>query len=93
MLIALDYDGTFTEDPELWIAFILKAKSNNHRVIIATMRYPSESAVVNHQLESLVDGIVFTSRRAKKQAVQDILGEDPDIWIDDHPEWLFEDAI
>lgn len=93
MLIALDYDGTYTADPELWDAFIANAVERGHRVIIATMRYPNESAEVISNLANKVDGFVFTSRKAKKQEVRLQLKEDPDIWIDDNPDWLYEDAL
>lgn len=42
MLIALDYDGTFTEDPTLWVSFIAMAQAHGHDVIGVTMRYEFE---------------------------------------------------
>ncbi len=93
MLIALDYDGTYTADPELWDQFISNARARGHEVIIATMRIKGfEEYDVNRQLEGKVDKIIYTDRRAKKAEVIRQY-KNPDIWIDDMPEWLFEDAI
>ena len=38
MDIALDFDETFTVDPELWAGFIDLAKSRGHNVTIVTYR-------------------------------------------------------
>ena len=41
MLIALDYDDTFTRDPEGWLNFAKLMKSRGHEIIGVTMRYLS----------------------------------------------------
>lgn len=94
MLIALDFDGTYTADPEMWDAFIKNAQERGHEVIVATMRYKeTESDYVEMCVGNKVNAIVYTNRKAKKSAVRKQTGKDPDIWIDDNPEWLFEDAL
>ncbi len=94
MLIALDFDGTYTADPELWDSFIKDMKSRGHEIIIATMRYEGEeeAEILKYGLDKKVDKIIYTNRLAKKSAVQRQY-KHVDIWIDDMPEWLFEDAI
>ena len=92
MLICIDYDGTYTEDPLLWSMFIVQAKNKNHKVICCTMRYEkSEGDEVKMYLEGLVDKIYFTEREAKKKYLSN-LGIFPKIWIDDMPELLFYDT-
>lgn len=89
MIIALDYDKTYTADPILWDEFIGCCRLAKHEVICLTMRYPSES---------ILDGpaqwgcpIYYTSRKAKLiWAKQNNIHVD--IWIDDNPAWLFDDA-
>lgn len=81
MRIALDYDKTYTADPELWDQFIRDAKSRGHEVFIATMRHPHE-AIENPPVE-----VVYTSRKAKIHIVV------ADIWIDDSPHWIFQDVL
>lgn len=77
MLIALDYDGTYTADPVLWDSFIAKAKERGHKVKIATMRHPSEP------IPDIGLDVVYTSRKAKFGCMP------ADIWIDDNPQYLF----
>lgn len=94
MLIALDYDGTYTADPELWDEFISKAIMRGHQVYCVTMRYAdSENLEVERDLGEKVDKIIYTNRKAKKQAFRMQCDENPDIWIDDNPDWLYEDAL
>ena len=81
MIIALDYDKTYTVDPELWISFIETAQSRGHDVKIVTMRYPEET------IDNVPCDVVYTSRQAKRKCFS------ADIWIDDSPHWIFEDAL
>lgn len=81
MIIALDYDNTYTADPGLWGDFIYSAKSRGHTVKIVTMRHPSEPVP-----DMRID-VVYTSRMAKSKVVS------ADIWIDDSPHWIYQDAL
>lgn len=93
MLIALDYDDTYTADPILWDLFIEQAKQRGHEVFCVTMRYADkESQEVEENLGDKVDRIIYTNRKAKKVVFRMQCGRNPDIWIEDTPEWLFEDA-
>ena len=93
LLIALDYDGTYTEDPKLWDAFIALATRAGHRVICCTMRYEdTEGDEVKDLLRGKVERIFFTGRKNKTEALgaHEVF---PDIWIDDAPHWILQDAI
>ena len=89
LIISLDYDYTYTEDPILWNTFLSVAKDRGHQVYVVTMRYPEEP--IDDEVARFVDGVIYTSRKAKKAyvALKDI---HIDIWIDDNPLWLFTDA-
>lgn len=89
LTIALDYDGTVTADPDLWIDFLKRASARNHRVAIVTMRSPDEP--VDNPLVALAWRVIYTSRQAK-QAFVHSRGIRVDIWIDDQPNYIFEDA-
>jgi len=82
MNIALDYDGTFTEDPGLWLKFIESAQAHGHTVMLVTMRYPVEQ--VTSQLKCPVH---YTSRQAKRRYMQN-MGIEIQVWIDDIPEFI-----
>jgi hypothetical protein len=86
MRIALDYDGTYSADPGLWDQFVTHALLQGHSVTCVTMRYPHELAVVPHI------HTIYTSHKAKKLYVERVLGLHFDVWIDDIPEYLFQDA-
>ena len=91
MIIALDYDGTFTEDPDLWIEYILDARSRNHRIVIVTLRYASEN-IPEEIVHSVGGGNVFYTGRKAKKPFMAVLGIHPNVWIDDHPQSVFLDA-
>ena len=80
MLIALDYDKTYTADPALWDSFVYLAQSRGHTVKIVTMRRPDEAIDTN------IADVVYTSRKAKAAVIR------ADIWIDDSPHWVYQDA-
>lgn len=79
MKIALDYDGTYTLDPEFWDAFIFEAKDRGHSVVIVTSRSkdePIESKTACH--------VIYCSYDAKEKFYN------PDIWIDNDPRYITE---
>lgn len=79
MKIALDHDGTYTNDMQFWDAFIELAHRHGHEVVCVTMRFPEESI-------SMPCNVIYTSRQAK------VLHYEADIWIDDNPRWIFTGA-
>lgn len=85
MKIGLDYDGTITAAPELWLAFYYTAIAQGHEVVVVTMRHPEEA------VEDFPAKVIYTGRKAKKLWC-DKQGIDIDIWIDDRPAWLFQDS-
>ena len=87
MNIALDFDATYTEDPELWNRFIANAKLRGHTVYCVTMRSPSEGGEVEKALAARVDGIFYTSRELKR-AFCNRNSIHIDVWIDDTPEFI-----
>jgi hypothetical protein len=92
MMIALDYDDTYTRDPEFWDEVIAIAKSRGHSVICATMRHESEGRDVLGDLGGVVEAFVFTDRKAKYKAVHEA-GYMPSVWIDDSPHFIHMDAL
>lgn len=91
-IISIDYDHTYTADPALWDSFIASAKRRGHTVICVTLRKPTslKGQEVSKWLAYKVDAIVFTSGKAKDEAVL-VLGWDVDIWIDDDVQYILKD--
>jgi hypothetical protein len=79
MKIALDYDNTFTRDPDLWICFVGMAYMRGHEVTIVTSR--------NEATPVPVTGIevIYCAFKAKDQHY------DADVWIDDDPKHIHHD--
>jgi hypothetical protein len=88
MIIAIDYDGTYTKDKMLWNNFISSAVDMGHTVNMVTMRYESEP--VTYDGDTPIE-IVYTSRKAKKNHMENI-GVHVSIWIDDQPQFIYENA-
>ena len=91
LILSLDFDGCYTEDPVGWEAFIYMMRNRGHQIWVITMRYPHEGAPVEKALKDKVDRIVYTSRRAKTAYAND-KAMLIDIWIDDSPLWLMVNA-
>ncbi|MCR4284924.1 MAG: hypothetical protein NUV97_02670 [archaeon] len=89
MLLALDYDETYTRDPIFWDLVIELAKTRGHVFICATMRHEHEGQEVIQALQHKIEKIIFTGRKAKFDFVNQA-GYYPSIWIDDMPHFLFQ---
>lgn len=84
MLIALDYDETYTADPAMWDAWLRLAADHGHEVVCVTMRHA-------HEWVRMPCEVIYTGRRAKAQHMAE-LGRMPHIWIDDSPHWIFQSS-
>lgn len=92
MNLSLDYDNTYTRDPWAWNGFIRMFREMGHKIYVVTMRYEeNEGHIVKKELADKVDGIFFTSRKAKKSFMFE-QGISIDVWIDDIPFFVDNDA-
>lgn len=80
MLIAIDYDDTYTADPALWDVFIAVASSRGHEVICVTGRRASQP--VGLELPT-----VYADGEYKREAAERA-GYRVDVWIDDMPGYV-----
>lgn len=90
--IAVDYDDTYTADPELWYDFMRTAQDRGHKVFICTYRddrydVDAELSYLEVQFE-----IVYTRGVAKKWWCEQFGPGEVDIWIDDKPERIYENS-
>lgn len=86
MNLALDYDDTYTRDPEFWNLMIDLAQHRGHKVYCITARSERHSEEVLTDLARRPgrDSILFTGGRAKKSFAYS-RGISIDVWIDDSP--------
>ena len=98
-LIAIDYDGTYTECPRIWNVFIQAAKQWGYEVWIVTSRY--EPGLQGSDLPPLFNGepvtsvpqnvpVVYCNGRAKEEFVWHECGRRVDIWCDNDPKHIVE---
>lgn len=85
MRIAIDFDDTYTRDPDMWDAFISNARERGHKVYCVTWR-STEQAIENdiaYKSPKFTD-VIYCDLRAKRKFCEDrnIL---IDVWIDDNP--------
>jgi acid phosphatase class B len=87
MIIALDYDQTFTLDPDFWREVIHKAKEKGHDIRVVTSRWPEKEPGVCKIISQMFTDIPihFTCKKPKRQFMKK-LGLKVDVWIDDRPE-------
>ena len=91
MLIALDYDDTWTRDPDAWYAAMKIMKAAGHTIYGVTMRYPREATGMDMRYVDVCDKLLFTSREAKWYYTRN-KGILIDVWIDDSPHWILRSA-
>lgn len=82
MNIAIDYDNTYTADPELFDSFIALAKARKHRVWIVSAR---RNTPENREIVNVPDVLTVLTGLAAKQWYMEQCGVRVDIWIDDDP--------
>ena len=93
MFIALDFDGTYTEDPKLWSNFISQAITSGHRIAFVTMRHDNERESIESAIKHMPYMKVFYTGRKAKKPFMASLNQNPDIWIDDNPHWINQDSM
>jgi len=89
--IALDWDDTFTADPEGFKAIIRCFQSLGHSVIIVTLR---DNQDTDDRMSELRDKygveVIFCAGQSKERIIRE-LGLQINIWIDDNPRYIVND--
>lgn len=86
MIISIDYDDTWTADPQMWARIVKMMRARGHTVIAVTNRpnLPRYTQAVKRDLGAYVEDIIFAGPMPKRQAAAN-LGYNVDVWIDDFP--------
>ena len=83
MNIAIDYDGTYGEDVEMWKEIIHLMKDSGHKVYCITKRYRHLASDIKKNLPSGVP-IIFVKTKYKTDTTNKMRLK-VDVWIDDKP--------
>lgn len=89
LIFGIDFDNTWSADPDLLALFVESLRTRGHSAVIVTGR--SDVGMfgieVQRAVESLGIPIVFAARRWKRAAALEE-GFKVDIWMDDMPEYI-----
>jgi len=85
----IDFDKTYTADPELFSMFISNALMRGHKVVIVTAKDASSSWKVDAVLTPKVPVVYAGLFRWKEEAAREA-GFEVDVWMDDNPEFIKE---
>ena len=85
MNIGIDWDGTITEDPQLFWAFAELAKNIGHTVYVVTGRPSSHPIEDDHWFSDIE--FIYTDGEYKKQYCE-AQGINIDVWIDNEPGYI-----
>jgi hypothetical protein len=88
--ISIDFDNTYTRDPELWNQFALFALRRGHKVYSVSARHEKQMDDVRNTIGKYigVDNCYGTGLVPKKDYMWRVCGIYIDIWIDDQPEMI-----
>ncbi len=87
MIIAIDYDGTFSADPALFSALIVEMRRYGHEPIIVTGRPEAWASDIHAAIGDSMPIICCENGQWKREAALEA-GYSPDIFIDDCPEYV-----
>lgn len=89
MKLALDFDNTYTADPDFWNEVIDVAKRFQHEIRVVTARSPTHDNIGN-EIDHLP--VIYCDGVAKRFVCHHFNDWDPDVWIDDKPESVFQNS-
>lgn len=93
MNIALDFDGTWTEDPAGWMGVVELLRARGHDVRIVTIRDERHDRTPPLIALEAVLPVIYTRGVAKAWFCTHFAdGWLPDVWIDDSPKSVFENS-
>jgi hypothetical protein len=88
MRIALDYDFTFSEDPDAWCAAMAAMIERGHEIIGVTARHPDHNADMHDSYFRLCTEVYFTAGEFKRKYMNEVEKIIVHVWIDDAPEMI-----
>lgn len=83
MIIGLDFDKTYTLDPDFWDGVVIDAIKRGHRVVCVTARVDNEK----NRDEVRIPGVevYFCGMASKAWYMREVQQVPVDVWIDDDP--------
>lgn len=86
-IFVLDYDQTFTVDPDMWVEVSEIIKKRGFKVIGATARNKYEQ-ITDQRYFDVCDSVIYCSGNAKQKVLQNFHFPEQIVWIDDAPTYI-----
>jgi acid phosphatase class B len=87
--IAIDYDDTYTVDPDFWNEVIMSAQRRGHDVVVVTARPDTEETRCEMRaVFDMWEVVVHFSGDEPKADYARRNGLAVDVWVDDSPGWI-----
>lgn len=89
MTIAIDYDDTYTVDPDFWNDVIMLAQRRGHEVVVVTARPNTDDT--RSELRGVFDIMEVSCHCSGDEPKADYArrnGLAVDVWVDDSPGWI-----
>jgi hypothetical protein len=86
-VFVLDYDNTFSVNPEMWMQIVKIIKTNGYKIIGATARNRYEEIKDSRYFDACYM-VVYCAGNSKQKVLQNMHIDDNIIWIDDDPQYI-----
>jgi hypothetical protein len=83
----LDYDHTFTVNPDMWVELASIIKKHGFTLIGATARNRYEP-ITDQRYFDICDSVVYCAGNAKQKVLQNFHYPEKLVWIDDDPVYI-----
>lgn len=92
MILAINFDQTYTRDPALWDLFLSAAMARGHRVLCVSARHERQMGELRDTIGRLIgpDACFRTGVTPKRRFLAEVADTHVDVWIDDAPESVVE---
>jgi len=89
VLFVLDYDNTFSVNPDMWLKIAKIVNDSGYRIVGATARNKYE-LITDQRYFSICDAVIYCAGNSKNKVLQNFHMPDKLIWIDDDPQYIIQ---
>jgi HK97 family phage portal protein len=94
LTISIDFDRTFSADPQLWGEFARKSVAEGNTVVMISRRPEEDRQVVTDTLGEYADAfsqVLLVGGDTLKAEAAQAAGIDVDVWVDDSPQTITDE--
>jgi len=96
MTISIDFDRTFSADPQMWGEFAKKAVADGNTVVMISRRPESDREEVISSLGDYAESfsqVLLVGGETLKADAADAAGINVDVWVDDSPQTITDKQV